>query len=239
MIPDSMQTIRDNLDRVRRTISAAAQRTGRSAADVTLVAVTKYAEMESARALVNLGVVTLGESRPQQLVDRSSQLPNEIEWHLIGHLQRNKVRPVLQVATLIHSIDSMRLLERVNQIAQEIGITPRVLLEVNVSGEDVKDGFSAEDLLSAADQLASFEHARICGLMTMAPFSEDPESARPVFRRLRELQMELKPKLAGTHELKELSMGMSGDFHVAVEEGATLVRIGRTLYEGLDRPDKS
>lgn len=238
MTTDScVATIRDNLARVRQQIAESAAKAGRSAEDITLVAVTKYAELEWVRALLTLGIFALGESRPQQLVDRAIQLPGEIAWHLIGHLQRNKVRPVIPLTSMIHSVDSIRLLDRVDRMASEIGISPRVLLEVNVSGEAVKDGFTADELLDAPEVLANLKHVRISGLMTMAPFAEDPELTRPVFQRLRELQVELHATLAGVHELSELSMGMSRDFHIAVEEGATLVRIGHTLYEGLAVPD--
>lgn len=232
----TLETIRRNLDRVRETLSAAADRSGRKADDVTLVAVTKYAEIEWVNALLELGERSLGESRPQQMVERASQFPSNVQWHLIGHLQRNKVRPVLPIADVIHSVDSVRLLDRINSLAKEIGTSPRVLLEVNVSDEAAKDGFAADELLRQAAGFSQFEHVRIDGLMTMAPFADDVETARPIFARLRELAGEVRARVSGIHSVRELSMGMSRDFTVAIEEGATIIRVGRTLFEGLERP---
>lgn len=198
-----------------------------------LVAVTKYAPLDSVRALVDLGVVTLGESRPQQFAQRVAELDRAVDWHFIGHLQRNKVRMVVPHASLIHSIDSLRLLERVNQAASETDTSPRVLLEVNVSGEGSKDGFSPESLDREWEQLIAMTPARIVGLMTMAPAGDDPEQARPCFRALRHLRDELARRSPASIDLRELSMGMSGDFEVAVEEGATLIRVGSALFAGI------
>lgn len=232
----TISTIRCNLERVRETLAAAAERSGRTADQITLVAVTKYADVEWVESLLDLGELHLGENRPQQLVERAGRLPNKVHWHLIGHLQRNKVRPVLSVAEVIHSIDSLKLLDRVNRMSQEIGVTPRLLLEVNVSGEGAKDGFTADELREVAATLSEFEHVAIQGLMTMAPLTDDVEETRPIFASLRSLADELKAQ-SPRHSFNELSMGMSRDFTVAVEEGATIVRIGRTLYEGLERSE--
>jgi hypothetical protein len=162
------------------------------------------------------------------------ELPGlDVRWHLIGHLQRNKVRPVLPIAACVHSVDSLRLLERIDLLAAELQLRPRVLLEVNVSGEASKDGFPAAELRARSEQLGQYRHVRIDGLMTMAPYSENPESARSTFVGLRQLRDELvsSGELGG---LPELSMGMSGDYEVGIEEGATIVRIGSRLFEGLE-----
>lgn len=230
--------IRNNLDRVRKSLAAAAERSGRTTDDVTLVAVTKYADLEWVESLLEIGELHLGENRPQQLLERAPQFSGEVHWHLIGHLQRNKVRPVIPIADVIHSVDSLKLLDRINRISQEIGETPRLLLEVNVSGEAAKDGFSPDELMDSAAKLDEFEHVKIEGLMTMAPFTKDAEATRPTFSGLRELAAKLRDRSA-RHAIHELSMGMSGDFTVAVEEGATIVRIGRTLYEGLERSEST
>src|SRR5690606_23309001 len=177
--------------------------------------------------------VLLGESRPQQLIERAAALPAGIEWHLIGHLQRNKVRAVLPHAALIHSVDSLRLAERISDIAGQLSLTPRVLLEVNVSGEASKDGFDAGQLQSDWPTLRALPNLQIAGLMTMAPVSDDPQDARPTFQGLRNLRDTLLSDAVDDPALSELSMGMSGDFEIAVEEGATLVRIGSALFEGL------
>lgn len=228
-------TITKNLHSVRQRIAAACARSGRDPASVMLVAVTKYAELDWVRRLVALGVVELGENRPQQLAQRAGEISAPVHWHLIGHLQRNKVRSILPLTSLIHSADSVRLLEAVERIAGELDLRPRVLLEVNLSGEEAKHGFRAEELTATWNEIARCERTQVEGLMTMAAYSDNPEDARPVFARLRELRDQLRsqssPELA--LRLQQLSMGMTGDFEVAVEEGATIVRIGSALWEGL------
>lgn len=221
-----------NWTAVQAEIAATCSRANRPVDSVRLVAVTKYAEMDWVRGLVALGQATLGENRPQQLIERAGSLSGA-EWHLIGHLQRNKVRAVLPFTACIHSVDSLKLLARIGEIAGELGLTPRVLLEVNVSGEESKDGFSAETVRSDWPQIQAVENVAVAGLMTMAPLTDDSETARPVFRRLRELRDELQRSARPGTSLTELSMGMSGDFAVAIEEGSTLVRVGSRLFEGL------
>lgn len=232
-MPRMDDRLADNLQRVRSEIAAACDRAGRSPNEVTLVAVTKYAELDWVRRLVDLGVRDLAESRPQQFVERAGQLPAETRWHFIGHLQRNKVKSVLPRTVLIHSVDSLRLLERISEVAAVLSLRPRVLLEVNVSGEASKDGLPAAELTSQWDVLQAVPNVEIVGLMTMAPLADDPAAARPVFRQLRQLRDDLAARAAPHVQLTELSMGMSGDFVVAIEEGATLVRIGSRLFEGL------
>lgn len=227
------QRLIENLRLVRDQIGAACQRAGRSADQVRLIAVTKYAELDWVRELVELGVKDLGESRPQQLVKRAQDLPNLVCWHMIGHVQTNKADDVLAVASLIHSVDSVRLFNHLAKSAQRRNHRQRILLEVNVSNEASKDGFNVDELLSAWPRLQECESLQIAGLMTMAPADADAEAARPVFRRLRELRDRLRIQSGGRWELNELSIGMSGDFPVAIEEGATLVRIGSRLFEGL------
>ncbi len=256
----------DNLRRVNADIAAACARVGRSPNEVTLVAVTKSADLVWVRRLIALGVHDLGENRPQQLLERVETLSDDekdekgdrsnfgrsalgsservvpkldlspfssVRWHLVGHLQRNKVRPVLPRTVLVHSVDSLRLLERISTLAAELSLTPRVLLEVNVSGEASKDGLSIAELTADWEAFVAVPHVEIVGLMAMAPLSADPAAARPVFRALRHLRDDLAARAASRLKLTELSMGMSDDFPIAVEEGATLVRIGRRLFEGL------
>jgi pyridoxal phosphate enzyme (YggS family) len=223
------QHLRHNLDQVQHRITAACQRVGRNPADVTLVAVTKYANPDWIAPLVSLGVSDLGENRPQQLVERAAIVPHA-RWHLIGQLQRNKVRSTLPHTVLIHSVDSLRLLQRISDIAGELGHTVPVLLQVNVSGEASKQGFAPDDLRRDWPACQALPHVQINGLMTMAPLADNPEESRPTFRGLRELRDEFGP-----HASPMLSMGMSHDMEVAIEEGATLVRIGSALFEGLER----
>jgi pyridoxal phosphate enzyme (YggS family) len=228
------QIIAANYHAVRARIAAACQRAGRDPASVTLVAVTKYAEIDWVRQLVELGVVELGESRPQQLVQRAHKISASLHWHLIGPLQRNKVRSILPLTTLIHSADSLRLLEAIDRIAGELALRPHVLIEVNLSGETAKHGFQIEDLHASWQSILMLPHLQIEGLMTMAAYESDAEKARPAFIRLRELRDELQSRSGAAEvRLEKLSMGMTGDFEVAIEEGATLVRIGSALWEGL------
>ena len=231
-----------NYRAVQARIAAACARAGRDPATVMLVAVTKYAQLEWVRSLVALGAVELGESRPQQLIQRAQELNatpavhSPIHWHLIGNLQRNKVRAVLPHITMLHAADSLRLLEAVDRIAHELDLRSRVLVEVNLSGEEAKHGFQADELLTAWDDVMKLESVQIEGLMAMAAYSDNPEDARPVFRQLRELLNELRSRsdVNTAKQLNQLSMGMTGDFEVAVEEGATVVRIGSALWEGLE-----
>lgn len=232
----SRDIIESNLIRLRERIRAACHRAGRSPEAVKLVAVTKYADPSWVRDLISLGQLELAESRPQQLSQRAAELPDNVNWHLIGHLQRNKVELVLPVANLIHSVDSLRLLEKIDQEALKRSLRPRVLLEVNVSGEAAKDGFNADELRTHVAKLTGFATLRIEGVMTMAPQAEDPEYARPVFRALKDFRDELTTLSDGKLNIPQLSMGMSNDFEVAIEEGATLIRIGSSLFAGLEDP---
>jgi pyridoxal phosphate enzyme (YggS family) len=228
--------IAENYRAVQARIAAACRRVRRDPASVALVAVTKYADLDWVQRLVELGVADLGESRPQQLVQRAQQITGAVHWHLIGPLQRNKVRSVLPFTTLIHSADSLRLLDSINRIAAELAIRPRLLLEVNLSEETAKHGFQVDALSAVWPDVLELEHIQVEGLMTMAAYSPNPEDARPAFARLRRLRDVLQASSDSTAaRLEHLSMGMTGDFEVAIEEGATLVRIGSALWEGLER----
>jgi hypothetical protein len=226
--------IADNLCRVRERIASACARCRRDASSVRLVAVTKYAELDWVRVLVEEGVTDFGESRPQQLVDRETQISRPVQWHLIGHLQRNKARRVLPLAALIHSVDTFRLLSSLERLSGELALRPRLLLEVNLSGESQKHGFSIEMLLDGWEQVVNCQLVQVVGLMTMAPLVEAVEQTRPVFRRLRELRDRLQEMSPPSLRLPELSMGMSRDFDIAIEEGSTIVRVGSSLFEGLE-----
>ena len=218
---------------IHQRIEAACARAGRPASSVKLVAVTKYADIEWVRDLLAVGVINLGESRPQQLVARAPQISEPVRWHLIGHLQRNKARRVLPLATLIHSVDTLQLLAKIDALADELNLRPRLLLEVNLSGEAAKHGFTADELSAAWGIILEYRHVQLEGLMTLAPLTENPEQTRPVFRRLRELRDQFAGLEATSVTLPVLSMGMSRDFEIAIEEGATLVRIGSSLFQGL------
>lgn len=226
--------IHNNYSEIQSRIEAACMRSQRSLESVTLVAVTKYAQMEWVKALFELGCTQLGESRTPQLNERAAMLPDDVNWHFIGPLQRNKIRRTILNSNLIHSVDSLKLLSAIDRIAAESGLQQHVLIEVNLAGEENKKGFTKAELLADWTSICAASHVCIDGLMTMAPHHKDPELTRPVFRELSELRDQLQTISPKEVLLKELSMGMSGDFEVAIEEGATLVRIGSALYEGLE-----
>jgi pyridoxal phosphate enzyme (YggS family) len=224
------ERLADNWHDVRRRMADASARAGRDANSVRLVAVTKRTPLEWSAQLARLGQLDQGENYPQDLWDKAVLLPNfPIQWHLIGHLQTNKVRRTFPLVTLVHAVDSLRLLLAINRYASETDSHPRVLLQVNTSGEASKHGWSPDAILEDADEVARIDHVDIAGLMTMA--APVPGQARPAFARLREVRGDLAKR---THlALPELSMGMSGDFEDAILEGATIVRVGSALFEGL------
>jgi pyridoxal phosphate enzyme (YggS family) len=231
---DLEQRIADNLARVRHAIAAATARSGRRPEDVLLVAVTKYVDAATTDALVSAGCCDLGESRPQDLWRKADDLAGRpIRWHMIGHLQRNKARRTLPLVTLLHAGDSLRLLETAEECAAEAGRTTDVLVEVNVSGDTTKHGFAPGEIEPLLPRLAELRHLRIRGLMAMARWGGSLDEARADFVRLRELRDRLHLSCPPQISLQELSMGMSGDFEVAIEEGATLVRVGSALFEGV------
>ena len=206
----------------------AAQRVGREVSDVRLVAVSKTYPPAVIQEAWNSGQHVFGENRVQDALPKIAELPAKAEWHFIGHLQSNKIRKALPAFTLIHGVDNREIAIQINRIAGEMGLTANILLEINVSGEATKFGFSPADLRQNLEGLLCLPNIRINGLMTMAPYSEDPETARPVFSKLRILRDELAAQSG--QALPELSMGMSGDFEVAIQEGATIVRIGSSIF---------
>jgi pyridoxal phosphate enzyme (YggS family) len=215
---------------VRGRIAAACARAGRTDA-VALIAVTKIVSVRVAGVLPTVGVSDMGESRPQELWKKATALP-DARWHLIGHLQRNKLDKTVPVCALLHSVDSERLLTSLSEFGVKRGMPVPVLLEVNCSREGAKGGFAPDAVPALADTLVSLGGVSVLGLMTMAAYSDDPQVARPTFAELRTLRDHLRTRTG--LPLPHLSMGMSGDFEVAVEEGATLVRVGTTLFDGLD-----
>lgn len=222
----------ENLRRVRERIVAAAERAGRDPGEVTLVAVTKTHPPEVIRAAYELGLRDFGENRVEEAASKISQLPEDITWHMVGHLQSRKAALAADLFNIIHSVDSVKLARRLNRFCAERNRLMPVLLEINVSGEVSKYGFplADRDMLGAAiAEMLALSHICIEGLMTMAPIVSDPEEARPVFRGLRELREALAARFPQI-EWRHLSMGMTDDFEVAIEEGATMVRIGRAIF---------
>jgi pyridoxal phosphate enzyme (YggS family) len=222
--------IADNVRRVRERIAAAAARAGRSGGDVELLAATKGRSVAEIEEAVSAGVRAIGENRVQEAAAKFPALRGRVSMHMIGHLQRNKVRNALGIFDLIHSVDSVRLAEEIEREAARAGGAARVLIEVNVSGEDQKFGVAPDGLPALLDAAAGLAHIRVEGLMAMAPFSEDAEASRPFFRRLRRLAAEAARKERPRVEMRRLSMGMTQDFETAVEEGATIVRVGAAIF---------
>lgn len=232
MVPIAAR-IAENLDTVRQRIAAAAHVAGRAPESITLVAVTKYAGIEEARALIAAGCLDLGESRPQELRRKAEQIADpRVRWHLIGHLQRNKAKQTLPWIALLHSVDSLRLLESINEESLRLDRRIAALLEVNISGEAAKHGFSVDDMPSVLQQAARFANVQIRGLMGMASLEGGEDAARRDFARLNRLRAELQSICPPNITLSELSMGMSGDLEAAIAEGATMVRVGSALFEG-------
>lgn len=225
--------LRANLEGIQSRIDLACESCGRSPTDVRLVAVTKYTPTEIVAELIALQQTVLGENRPQQLIERAQNLSDEFSWHLIGQLQRNKVRAVLPYVSMIHSVDSTKLLKQIDRVAAELELRPQLLLQVNVSGEDAKSGLSANEVRDQFSEIMQFHNVDLSGLMTMAPQDASETMLRKTFAGLRELRDELN---ASTQEIQltELSMGMSGDFETAIAEGATLIRLGSVLFAGCD-----
>jgi pyridoxal phosphate enzyme (YggS family) len=235
-MPTLHERLAENLAAVRRRIDTAADAASRAPEEITLVAVTKYVDAEVARALFAAGCADLAESRPQELWSKAAALADlPVRWHLIGHLQRNKVRRTLPLTTLIHAIDSERLLAEMDAEAAAQGRPADVLLEVHISGEAAKQGIEPAELAAVVQSLTRWAHVRVHGLMGMAPLEGRIEAARQSFDLLRALRDELAPQAPPGVQLRELSMGMSGDLEQAVAAGATLVRVGSALFEGLPR----
>ncbi len=231
-----IERLKTNLEQVRERMAAAARAAGRAPDEVSLVAVTKYVDVETTRPLIEAGCQSIGESRPQVFREKHQQLKDlDVEWHLIGHLQRNKIKYVVPDAHLIHSVDSLRLLEAINEFATRNDAVTRVLLEVNVSGESAKHGFQEAEIQQVFDTAEQCEHVQVQGLMGMGSWGGSQDDARREFSALRQLRDRFRDRVRSERiRLDELSMGMTGDFEVAISEGATLVRVGSALFEGLE-----
>jgi|LakMenEpi03Aug12_release.lakeMendotaPanAssembly.Ray.scaffolds.fasta_scaffold489307_1 pyridoxal phosphate enzyme (YggS family) len=231
---DIATVLRTNLQRVQAEIADACSRAKRSPESVRLVAVTKYVDAEMTAELVRAGAVDLGENRPQVLEEKAKALQQlHPRWHLIGHLQRNKVRKVLPYVNLLHSGDSLRLLETVNEVAAETGKSVDVLLEVNISGEIAKHGFQSDELVAAVPKIFGLTSLRVRGLMGMSGLEANDQEKQSQFASLRKLLERIREEFPEARDWRELSMGMTDDFPAAIAEGSTLLRIGSALFTGL------
>ena len=223
--------LKENLEQVEKNIQAACKRAGRSREEVTLIAVSKTKPVDMLKEVYDMGIRHFGENKVQELCDKIEHMPADIQWHMIGHLQRNKVKYIVgnQVA-LIHSVDSYRLAEEINIQAKKKNVIVPILVEVNIAEEESKFGISAEDAIELVTQIASLENIRIEGLMTIAPYVINAEENRPYFRQIKQLSVDIRNKNIDNVSMKILSMGMTGDYEVAIEEGATMVRVGTGIF---------
>ena len=225
-----MSDVRDNIRIVRETIGEAALRAGRKPSDVRLMAVTKTVDDDRIMEAIHCGVDIIGENYVQEARRKIDKMGKGVEWHLIGYLQSNKAKYAVRLFDMIHSVDRMSLARELDRRARAVDRPMKILIEVNLSGEATKSGVRKEDIPPLLRELSMLDYLSIQGLMTMAPWFDNPEDARPCFRMLRELRDEIARAKFPRVEMRELSMGMTGDYEVAVEEGATIVRIGRKIF---------
>lgn len=222
--------VRENLEVVEKNIRKACQRAGRSESDVTLICVSKTKPVEMIREAYEAGKREFGENKAQELKEKFEQLPQDIKWHFIGHLQTNKIKYIIGKACLIHSVDSYHLAEAIEKECIKKNAEADILVEVNVAQEASKFGLKLEDTMSLVEQISGLPHLHIRGLMTIAPYVQDPEENRGIFRQLKKLSVDIGAKNIDNVDMSVLSMGMTGDYQVAVEEGATHVRVGTGIF---------
>ena len=222
--------IRENLEEVRGKIKAACQRAGREEGAVTLIAVSKTKPLEDLREAYEAGARDFGENKVQELTEKIPEMPKDVRWHMIGHLQRNKVKYIVGKVYMIHGVDSFRLAEEISKEAVKQGVSVRILMEVNVAQEETKFGISVAEAPLLAEQIAKLPGISLQGLMTIAPYVDDPEENREIFAKLRQLAVDISRKNIDNICMNVLSMGMTGDCEVAIEEGATYVRVGTGIF---------
>ena len=225
-----MSMVVENLAEVEKHVQEACDRTGRSRDEVTLIAVSKTKPVSMIEELLPGGTRDFGENKVQELCEKYEVLPRDIRWHLIGHLQRNKVKYIVDKAYLIHSVDSLRLAETISEEGVKKGVTVPVLIEVNVAGEESKFGVTPEETEALVREIAKLPAIRVRGLMTIAPYVENPEDNRVHFSRLKQLSVDIGKKNIDNVSMNVLSMGMTGDYQVAIEEGATMIRVGTGIF---------
>ena len=222
--------IAENLQTVEKKIRQACEKAGRDRSEVTLVAVSKTKPIPDLEEAYKEGIRIFGENKVQELTDKYEQMPEDIQWHMIGHLQRNKVKYLIGKTELIHSVDSLRLAEMIEKEAEKKQCVVKILIEVNVAEEDSKVGVHTEEVLPLIQKISTFSHIKICGLMTIAPNVKNPEENRLYFAKLRKLLVDIKGKNIDNINMDILSMGMTNDYEVAIEEGATMVRVGTGIF---------
>ena len=222
--------ITENLEQVRKNIDEACRMAGRDPKEVTLIAVSKTKPVSMLKEAYDAGARCFGENKVQEIMDEHPQLPEDIQWHMIGHLQRNKVKYIVDKVSMIHSVDSLRLAQTIEQEAAKHNVCVPVLLEVNVAQEESKFGLKMDEVLPLIETIADFPHIKVQGLMTIAPYVENAEDNRDFFRQLKKLSVDIEAKNINNVSMSVLSMGMTGDYQVAVQEGATMVRVGTGIF---------
>ena len=222
--------ITENLEQVRKNIDEACRMAGRDPKEVTLIAVSKTKPVSMLKEAYDAGARCFGENKVQEIMDKHPQLPEDIQWHMIGHLQRNKVKYIVDKVSMIHSVDSLRLAQTIEQEAAKHNVCVPVLLEVNVAQEESKFGLKMDEVLPLIEAVADFPHIKVQGLMTIAPYVENAEDNRDFFRQLKKLSVDIEAKNINNVSMSVLSMGMTGDYQVAVQEGATMVRVGTGIF---------
>ena len=222
--------LKENLKNVQNNIKKACERVGRKPEEVTLVAVSKMKPLSDIEELLETGQLEYGENYVQELCDKYENISKPVHWHMIGHLQTNKVKYIIDKVSMVHSVDSVRLAEAIEKEAAKKDICMPVLIEVNVAGEESKFGLSVEEVLPFLEEISSYEHLQVKGLMTIAPFVANPEENREVFQKLKKLSVDIAAKNINNVNMSVLSMGMTNDYQVAVEEGATMVRVGTGIF---------
>ena len=225
-----MEQLRENLNAVEARICAACTRAGRARSEVTLIAVSKTKPVPMLQTVYDAGIREYGENKPQEIKDKYPQLPQDIHWHMIGHLQRNKIKYIIDKVCLIHSVDSVTLAEAISKEAAKHDLVMPVLIEVNVAGEESKFGVTPEETEQLIRTISTLPNIRVEGLMTIAPYTENAEDNRIYFAALRKLFIDIKDKNIDNVNMCSLSMGMTGDYEVAIEEGATMVRVGTGIF---------
>ncbi len=215
---------------IKKEIKEAAINSGRNPEDITLIAVTKTRSIDEMKTAKELGLVNFGENRVQELEKKYDEFDNTIKWHLIGHLQRNKVKYIIDKVSLIHSVDSLRLAKEINKEAKKANKLVPILLQVNIASEDTKFGLEIKEVMPLLKEIALFENIKVEGLMAMAPYTQNPEDNRTYFRQLNNLSVDINSQKIDNIDIKELSMGMTNDYVVAIEEGSTMIRVGTGIF---------
>ena len=233
-----MSYIKENIENVERKIQAACDRSGRKREDVLLLAVSKTIDVPRIKEAVECGLTSLGENKVQEIMDKYEPMGEGVKWHLIGHLQTNKVKYIIDKVEIIHSVDSLKLAEEISKRAKAKGITANILLEINAAGEESKFGLKPEECEEAVREISILDNIKIRGLMTVAPNVENPEENRIYFKQMKQLLVDINAKKIDNVNMDVLSMGMTGDYEVAIEEGATIVRVGTGIFGARVYPNK-